>query len=46
MESSETPTRSYIIDLRDGFDFKENMSRMTKKQIDEVIDNIIDNMLE
>lgn len=46
MESSETPTRSYIIDLRDGLDFKENMSRLTEKQVDEVIDNIIDNMLE
>ena len=46
MESSETPTRSYIIDLRNGLDFKENMSRLTEKQVDEVIDNIIDNMLE
>ena len=46
MESSETPTRSYIIDLRDGLDFKENISRLTEKQVDEVIDNIIDNMLE
>ncbi|KQC86148.1 MULTISPECIES: 6-carboxytetrahydropterin synthase [Clostridia] len=46
MESSETPTRSYIIDLRDGLDFKENMSKLTEKQVDEVMENIIDNILE
>ena len=32
--------------LFDKYDFKENMSRLTEKQVDEVIDNIIDNMLE
>ena len=46
MESSETPTRSYIIDLMDGLDFKENMSKLTEKQVDEVMENIIDNILE
>ena len=37
---------SYIIDLRDGLDFKENMSKLTEKQVDEVMENIIDNILE
>ena len=46
IRSSETPTRSYIIDLRDGLDFKENMSKLTEKQVDEVMENIIDNILE
>ncbi len=46
MESSETPTRSYIIDLRDGLDFKTNMSKLTDEQVDEVIDNIVDNMIK
>ena len=32
--------------LRDGLDFKENMSKLTEKQVDEVMENIIDNILE
>ena len=35
-----------LSNLRDGLDFKENMSKLTEKQVDEVMENIIDNILE
>ena len=38
--------RSIITKLGGELAFKENMSKLTEKQVDEVMENIIDNILE
>lgn len=50
MESSETPTRSYVLDYEDELDFRESMKRnnqeVTEKIIDGVLDGVLDGILD
>ena len=42
MESSETPTRSYIISFADDEEFKETLARRRKESIDTEIEAVVD----
>ena len=46
MESSETPTRSYIISFKNDKEFVENVKEHSAKRIDKIVDSVIDNILE
>lgn len=46
MESSETPTRSYILGYEDDSEFMQAMERNSKKTMDRVIDAVIDGILD
>lgn len=45
MESSETPTRSYVLDYEDELDFKENMEQNRKEVTDQIIDTVLDEII-
>lgn len=45
LESSETPTRSYIISLETQQNYMEHMKKNSEKKIDEILDGVIDKML-
>ena len=45
IEGSETPTRSYIINLNDAFDSFE-MEAYTTQVMDEVIDTVLDDLMD
>lgn len=46
MESSETPTRSYILGFQDDLEFMEAMERNSKETIEHVIDTVIDGIMD
>ena len=46
LESSETPTRSYIINYEKERDFRDKIARITDDKIDEIIDTVLDGVLE
>lgn len=46
LESSETPTRSYIINYEKERDFRDKIARITDEKIDEIIDTVLDGVLE
>lgn len=46
MESSETPTRSYIISFAENEDFKETMKNRRKESLDLEIDSVIDKVMK
>ena len=45
-ESSETPTRSYIINYEKEPDFLKQMERIKQDRMDEIIDEVLDSVLE
>lgn len=46
MESSETPTRSYIISFEQDEEFLKNMKRSSEAKMDSVIDSVLDRIVE
>lgn len=46
VESSETPTRSYIINYEHEPDFMNKIQRITENKMDEVIDSVLEGVLE
>ncbi len=46
MESSETPTRSYVVNFEYDQDFIMNIRANSQKTIEGIIDSILDNILE
>ncbi len=46
LESSETPTRSYIINYEKERDFRDKIARITDDKMDEIIDTVLDGVLE
>lgn len=46
MESSETPTRSYIISFEHDEQFVENMKRNSREKIEQVIDTMLDHIID
>lgn len=46
MESSETPTRSYVISFERDEEFIENMRRDSRDRMDSVIDSVLDRIVE
>lgn len=46
MESSETPTRSYVISLESQREYMEHMKRKSEKKINDIIDSVIDDVIK
>lgn len=46
VESSETPTRSYIINYEREPDFLKRLDNITENKMDEIIDIVLDGVLE
>ena len=46
MESSETPTRSYIISFAEDEDFKETIRNRRKESMDAEIDAVVDRIAQ
>ncbi|MCI8371773.1 MAG: 6-pyruvoyl tetrahydrobiopterin synthase [Lachnospiraceae bacterium] len=46
MESSETPTRSYVISFEKDEEFLSNVRRNSGKKIESVIDSVLDRVME
>lgn len=46
LESSETPTRSYIINYEKERDFMNKIARITDDKMDEIIDTVLDGVLD
>jgi|UniRef100_UPI003FEE6CAF 6-pyruvoyl tetrahydropterin synthase-related domain len=46
MESSETPTRSYILGYQDDMEFIRAMERNSKETIDFIIESVVDGIIE
>ena len=46
MESSETPTRSYILGYQDDMEFIRAMERNSKETIDSIIESVVDGIIE
>jgi 6-pyruvoyltetrahydropterin/6-carboxytetrahydropterin synthase len=46
MESSETPTRSYIISFEEDEDFKETIRNRRKESMDAEIDAVVDRIAQ
>ncbi|MDE6852565.1 MAG: 6-carboxytetrahydropterin synthase [Lachnospiraceae bacterium] len=45
MESSETPTRSYVISFEREAGFLESVRKNSEKKVDGIIDSVLDNIL-
>ena len=46
MESSETPTRSYVINFEHTEDYLESVRRNSDRQMSEIIDEVLDRVIE
>ena len=46
MESSETPTRSYVISFENEEEYLDSVKRSSEKQMDEVIDEILNRIID
>lgn len=46
MESSETPTRSYVISFKEDAKFVSSMKKNTENKIDKIIDSVLDGILD
>ena len=46
MESSETPTRSYVISFERESGFLENVRKNSEKKMDGIIDSVLENILD
>ena len=46
MESSETPTRSYVISFEREQEYLESIRRSSKQQMSDVIDGILDRIID
>ena len=46
MESSETPTRSYVISFERETEYLESIQRSSEQQMSEVIDGILDRIID
>lgn len=46
MESSETPTRSYVISFEKETDFLRSMGKNTEKKMEAIIDSVLDSMMD
>lgn len=46
MESSETPTRSYVINFEKSEEFQQRMKRNSMEKMDGIIDSMLDKILE
>lgn len=46
MESSETPTRSYVISLEKDQRFIKNLEKKTGENMDKIIDSVIDGIVD
>ena len=46
VESSETPTRSYIIDYEKEASFLDKIEQIRESKLDEIIDTVLDSVLE
>ncbi len=46
MESSETPTRSYVISFEKESDFLKSMGKTSEKKMEEIIDSVLDSMMD
>ena len=46
MESSETPTRSYVISFEQDEEFLENVKRNSEQKMDGIIDSVLDRIIE
>ena len=46
MESSETPTRSYVINFEHNEDYLESVRRNSDRQMSEIIDEVLDRVIE
>ena len=46
MESSETPTRSYVISFEREAGFLESVRKNSEKKVDGIIDSVLDNILD
>lgn len=45
MESSETPTRSYVLDYEDELDFKQSMEQNRQEVTEQIIDSVLDEII-
>lgn len=46
MESSETPTRSYVISFEKEAEFLESVGENTEQKMDEIIDSVLDGIID
>lgn len=46
MESSETPTRSYVISFEKEAEFLESVGQNTEQKLDEIIDSVLDGIID
>lgn len=46
MESSETPTRSYVISFEREAEYLESIRRSSKEQMSQVVDGILDRIID
>ncbi|MBO5484260.1 MAG: 6-carboxytetrahydropterin synthase [Lachnospiraceae bacterium] len=46
MESSETPTRSYVISFEKDAEFLESVGENTEQKMDEIIDSVLDSIID
>ena len=46
MESSETPTRSYVLDYEEELDFMDNMKKNSKEVTSMIIDSVLDEIID
>lgn len=46
LEMSETPTRSYVLNLENRKDYMEHMKDTSKKKMDSIVDQVLDNVLK
>ncbi len=46
MESSETPTRSYVLDYEEELDFMDNMKQNSKEVTSMIIDSVLDGIID
>lgn len=46
MESSETPTRSYVINFEQDRDFCENIKKNSKERTERIVDELLDRIIE
>ena len=45
LEMSETPTRSYVLNLQSQQDYMEHMKRNSSEKVDKIVDDVLDNVL-
>ena len=46
MESSETPTRSYVISFERDDEYLDSIARSSKEQMGKVVDELLDRILD